>query len=102
MNIIYKENTLTANDFLVLHNKMGLEKFPMEQVKKSMAQNLFSVVAVNDNEVISMGRLLGDGALVWYINDVLVLSEYQGKGIGSEIVKRLIAVELSVYCLKQW
>jgi len=90
LNIVYKENVLTANDFILLHKKMGLAEFSIEQVTKSMAHNLFSIVAVSNDEVIGMGRLLGDGALFWYINDILVLTEHQGKGIGRDIVKRLI------------
>ena len=69
---------------------MGLAEFSIEQVTKSMAHNLFSIVAVSDGEIIGMGRLLGDGALFWYINDILILTEHQGKGIGRDIVKRLI------------
>jgi GNAT superfamily N-acetyltransferase len=90
LNIVYKENVLTANDFILLHKKMGLAEFSIKQVKKSMAHNLFSIVAVSDDEIIGMGRLLGDGALFWYINDILVLTEHQGKGIGRDIVKGLI------------
>jgi len=90
LNIIYKVNALTANDFILLHKKMRLAELPIEQVTTSMAHNLFSVVAVSDGEIIGMGRLLGDGVLFWYINDILVLTEHQGKGIGINIVKRLI------------
>ena len=36
-----------------------------------------------------MGRLVGDGALIWYIQDVIVLPECQGLGIGKAIVVRL-------------
>lgn len=42
-------------------------------------------------ELVAMGRLLGDGAIYWYINDVYVLDEYQGQGIGREIMNRLVA-----------
>jgi GNAT superfamily N-acetyltransferase len=90
LNITYKENILSANDFMLLHKKMGMTEYSIEQVKKSMPYNLYSIVAVNDDEIIGMGRLLGDGALFWYINDVLVLKEHQRKGIGKDIMKRLI------------
>jgi GNAT superfamily N-acetyltransferase len=90
LNIAYKENILSANDFILLHKKMGMAEYSIEQIKKSMPYNLYSIVAINDYEIIGMGRLLGDGVLLWYINDVLVLKEHQGKVIGKEIVKRLI------------
>ena len=37
-----------------------------------------------------MGRLVGDGAMYWYLQEIIVLPEYQGKGIGKSIVNRLI------------
>ena len=63
---------------------------PQEQIKRSIANQLFSIVALKDNEYIGMARLIGDAAIYWCIVDVWVLPEYQGKGIGSEMVKRLI------------
>jgi GNAT superfamily N-acetyltransferase len=90
LNIVYKENILTADDFILLHKKIGMAELSIEQVTKSMSHNLFSIAAVCNDDVIGMGRLLGDGALFWYINDILVLTEHQGKGIGRNIVKRLI------------
>jgi hypothetical protein len=43
LNITYKENILTADDFILLHKKMGTVEFSIEQVTKSMAYNLYSV-----------------------------------------------------------
>lgn len=37
-----------------------------------------------------MGRLVGDGAMYWYLQEIIVLPEYQGKGIGKAIVNRLL------------
>ena len=38
-----------------------------------------------------MGRIVGDGAVVCYIQDLIVLPDMQGKNIGSLLIKRLIA-----------
>ena len=40
--------------------------------------------------LVGMGRLVGDGAMYWYLQEIIVLPEYQGKGIGKSIVNRLI------------
>jgi GNAT superfamily N-acetyltransferase len=37
-----------------------------------------------------MGRLVGDGAMYWYLQDIIVQPEYQGQGIGRMIVNRLL------------
>ena len=84
------DNILTAGDYTLFQQKMGWNVFPKEQAEKSFANQLFSVAAVRDAEIIGMGRLLGDGAIYWYINDVFVLNQYQGMGVGRKIVERLI------------
>lgn len=91
MEIIYKENPITAEEVLLFQQKMGWTLDPIELWRRSLAQTLYSIGAYQGDELIGMGRLLGDGAMYWYINDVFVLTAYQGRGIGREIMARLLA-----------
>lgn len=91
MDIVYKDNILTADNVLLFQKKMNWSIDPKLQWEKSLANTVYSVVAIKDDEIVAMGRLLGDKSIYWYINDVFVLSEYQGRGIGSEIIKKLLA-----------
>ena len=43
-----------------------------------------------DGIVIGMGRLVGDGARIFYIQDLFINPKYQKIGIGTEIVSKLI------------
>jgi GNAT superfamily N-acetyltransferase len=36
-----------------------------------------------------MGRIVGDGAVICYIQDLIVIPEVQGQHIGSQIIERL-------------
>jgi GNAT superfamily N-acetyltransferase len=90
MEIQYIDNFLCAEDILIFQQRMNWTIDPREQWVKALKNTLYSVAAVSDNEVIAMGRLLGDGSIYWYINDVFVLDEYQGMGIGSTIVQKLL------------
>lgn len=91
MAVVYKENALTAADFVGFQQKMGWTADPIEQVEKSIAHQLYSVVAVESGEVVGMGRLLGDAVMYWYINDVFVLTARQGRGIGKKLVLMLLS-----------
>lgn len=44
----------------------------------------------NDGNAVGMGRILSDGMSDAYIQDVVVLKEYRGKGIGKKIVNFLL------------
>lgn len=91
MEIGFKENELTADDVLLFQQKMDWTVDSKEQWIKSLKNTLYSVTAFHDDEMVAMGRLLGDGAIYWYVNDVYVLTQYQGRGIGRQIMNRLIA-----------
>lgn len=47
-------------------------------------------MALVNDEVVGMGRLVGDGVMYWYLQEIVVLPEYQGNGIGTAIVNKLL------------
>lgn len=90
MKFELEDNTLSAEDFIHLKVATGFMDRPLEQVEKALANGLFRVSAISNGEVVGMGRLVGDGAMYWYLQEIIVLPEYQGKGIGKAIVNRLL------------
>jgi GNAT superfamily N-acetyltransferase len=63
-----------------------------EAAATALPRSLFGVVAVLDDQVVGMGRIVGDGAIFYYLQDVAVLPEHQGAGLGTQIVHRLVAL----------
>jgi len=64
-----------------------------------------SVLITNSREVISawdnstlvgLVRTVGDGLSIQYIQDLLVLPEYQSRGIGSELMKKVMAASTHI------
>ncbi len=49
----------------------------------------FMVARALDGRIIGMARVISDGYSDAYIQDVTVLESYRGRGIGSELVRRL-------------
>jgi len=47
----------------------------------SLAHSVYGVVVVHADQVIGMGRIVGDGFMYFYIQDVAVLPEFQGYGM---------------------
>ena len=90
MSIFYQENALTAENYRAFQKKMKWNVDKYEQIDKSLKNDLYDVVALREDEVVGMGRLVGDGVMYWYVQDVFVLTECQRMGIGTEIVNRLI------------
>jgi len=56
----------------------------------------FVAVDKNTGNAVGMGRAISDGVSDAYIQDIVVLKDYRGKGIGKEIVQNLLN-----YCLEK-
>lgn len=85
------DNGLNASDFLALRQAVGWEA-DLNQITRSLEKGLFNVVAQDDDgQTLGMGRLVGDGVMYWYVQDVIVRPDAQGQGIGQAIMARLLA-----------
>lgn len=58
--------------------------------KKGIDHSLFSVCIMSDDVFIGMGRIVGDGAIYFHIQDVVVHPGFQRKGIGKMIMEELM------------
>lgn len=56
----------------------------------ALPRSLYAVVARANGMTVGMGRIVGDGAVFFYLQDVAVRPEYQGRGIGGEILDALV------------
>lgn len=85
-----KENTLDLNTYLSLRASVHWKVLTREQAKKALSNSLYTITAIRQGEPVGMGRIVGDGAVICYIQDFVVKSEYQGEGIGRQMMERLI------------
>jgi len=53
---------------------------------EALPRSLFAVVAVADGKAVGMGRIVGDGAIFFYVQDIAVLPQWQGRGVGKAIL----------------
>lgn len=61
----------------------------LEVAEDSLQQSVFAVVAQLGEEIVGMGRIVGDGKIYFYIQDIAVAPEHQGKGVGSMIMDEI-------------
>jgi GNAT superfamily N-acetyltransferase len=55
----------------------------------ALGNSLFQVVAEADGDIVGMARVVGDGAMFFYVQDVAVAPPHQGKGIGSRMIQTI-------------
>ena len=59
-------------------------------IDTALPHSLYCVCALLQDQVIGMARIIGDGGLVYYVQDVIVLPEYQRQGIGTRLMAAII------------
>lgn len=95
-NLVFKEDIiLNVKDILYLYNDVGWSSYTkdIDSLIKSI-KNSLKVISVWDNDLlVGLIRVVGDGHSIIYIQDVLILQKYQNRGIG----KRLIEIILDKY-----
>ncbi len=85
----YKENVLSYVDYCRLRESVGWQLFSEEQTQKALSNSLYTVIAVDNDQTVGMGRMIGDG-MYYIVVDIVVQPNYQRQGIGSKIVNRII------------
>lgn len=60
-----------------------------EQAEKALENSLYTVVAYENGKPVGMGRVVGDGAVICYVQDLIVVPEYQGSGIGYRLLQNI-------------
>ncbi len=83
------ENDLYVDTYLKIREQVGWKKLTREQAQKALDNSLFTVVAIEDDKVLGMGRIVGDGAVICYVQDLVILPDCQGRGVGRMIMNRL-------------
>ncbi len=84
------DNILQAEDFIRLRIQAGFVEIPVEHARKALRNGLINVSAIYNGELVGMGRLVGDGAMYWYLQEIIILPQFQRKGIGTMIVNHLV------------
>lgn len=77
--------------FAQLRAECGWGLLPREVASKALAGGLITVICQDEGTLVGCGRVVGDGAVYFYLQDIIVRPDYQGRGIGKEIVHRLLS-----------
>ena len=81
----------SVEGFCQLRKTIGWGEADVEMVEESLANSLFHVTIRDKSVLIGMGRVVGDGFMYFYIQDVVVAPGYQKQGIGKALMTQIEA-----------
>lgn len=84
-----RPNSITVDEYLKLRKLVGWKQLSREQAQKALDNSLYTLGAYVADQPIGMGRIVGDGAVICYVQDLIIPPQAQGMGVGSLILEAL-------------
>lgn len=80
----------TVHEYLSLREAVGWHSLPVPSVERGLVHSLYAVCAIQAGHVLGCGRVTGDGGIYFYIQDLLITPQFQGQGLATRIMERLM------------
>lgn len=80
----------TISEYKNLRTSVGWWETDEKATEIALKNSLFSVVAIETGNIVGIGRVVGDGGLYFYIQDLVVHPEFQNKGLGKRLMEELM------------
>lgn len=92
MNLTFQDNCINIDWEHVANTlkTVGMMNFEAHLHKKAFENSRIVIFVFHASLLVGFGRAISDGVCEAAIYDVAVLPEYQGKGVGTLIIKSLI------------
>lgn len=62
----------------------------VNQLEQAISNSLYVLSAWDEECLIGLIRIIGDGLTIIYVQDILVLNSYQNQGIATELMDRVL------------
>lgn len=87
----YDVGVLTTQAYEDLRREAGWHRIDSQRAHQAIAASCFVVSAVIDGRTVGCGRVVGDGVIYFYVQDLLVAHGVRRKGIGTEMMRRIMS-----------
>lgn len=88
--IEYKEKVPTSIEYNYLTDAVGWGTREDNIVEIALNNSIYSICAYENNNIVGYGRIIGDKTIFLYIQDIMVIPEYQNKKVGTDIMKKIL------------
>ena len=90
--IVYRDtHDVDLDQLTALLLTAGWERRDRARLEQEIAGSRYVVSAWDGDRLVGFARAISDGARNGYVSTVIVLPAYRGKGIGREMIARLLA-----------
>lgn len=87
--IFLEERPPMAEELSSLRAAVGWTNPELSIIESSINSSLFWVSIFQSDRLVACGRVIGDGSMYFYVQDVIVHPEFQKLGLGSKIMQSI-------------
>lgn len=87
-----REKKFSKDQLLKLYSDAGWTSYTndIEKLMHTIGNSLMVISAWDNDKLVGLIRVVGDGLVILYIQDILILNDYKRMGIGSELMRRIL------------
>lgn len=78
-----------VHEFMCLRNKIGWINPDVKVVQTSLANTILHICVYKESQLVGYGRVVGDGAVYFYLQDIIVDPGMQKQGIGTLVMQEI-------------
>jgi GNAT superfamily N-acetyltransferase len=90
-DVVLVERAPGVADYMRLRAVTGLSPKSEVASQRGLANTRYGVSLLRGDEVVGMGRIVGDDGCFYFVVDIAVIPELQGRGLGKRIMDALDA-----------
>lgn len=96
---IEESKNLQLNEIVNLYRSVGWTNYlkRVDILQQAYADSLCVLGAYDSDQLVGVIRTVGDGQTIVFVQDIVVLPEYQRKGIGTKLLKAVMNKYKDVY-----
>lgn len=79
-----------TTEFIAMHAACGWGEISEDMAQRALGQAVATVTAHDGDSLVGFGRVVGDGALYFYLQDIIVAPSHRGQGVADAILTRLL------------
>lgn len=89
-SFIFSNSIPKVEEYLNLRNNVEWTSPPKNYCEKGINNSNYFLSVRKEGKLIGMGRIIGDGVCTFHIVDIIVVKEFQGIGLGKEIMLNIM------------
>lgn len=88
----FSKGQVEVTELINLYESVGWTAYTQDSsiIEGVLAGSRHYIVAKVEEQLVGLVRVVGDGVYIAYIQDLLVHSDYQRQGIGSQLMLRIL------------